>query len=303
MFKPITSGLRELTAPKAPLRRIAKKKRPVPDYGLEIGDDEEVLDYGLENLFGDQVLRQDEKQIVPKPPAYKDIFDKIASGEKKIYIDPYDEFDFNIPTLDKEGYDDPPPEYQEEEEGPDYSILEEDRISELLDKFQVPNYNEVESRLTEPEMNDRKKKVYLKNIVKKAKEQRQKLNGFEADVTKKSKKGLLTEPEAQYQRKMISDVRKVLKDYINYNKQIHESITGSGLKRRKKGKRGGRIMFFNDPTEMMKKLELIIGSMLAGNNSTELRNTGVAILDILLRNSVLNRPQYNKLYKNYFSTK
>ena len=62
-------------------------------------------------------------------------------------------------------------------------------------------------------------------------------------------------------------------------------------------------MFFNDPTEMMKKLELIIGSMLAGNNSIELRNTGVAILDMLLRNSVLNIPQYNKIYKNYFRTK
>ena len=35
------------------------------------------------------------------------------------------------------------------------------------------------------------------------------------------------------------------------------------------------------PTEMIKKLEIIIGSMVAGNNSIELRNTGVAILDIL----------------------
>ena len=60
-------------------------------------------------------------------------------------------------------------------------------------------------------------------------------------------------------------------------------------------------MFFNNPTEMMKKLEQIIGSMVAGNNSIELRNTGVAILDILFKNSILNRPQYNKIYKNYFS--
>ena len=51
---------------------------------------------------------------------------------------------------------------------------------------------------------------------------------------------------------------------------------------------------------MIKKLEIIIGSMVAGNNSIELRNTGVAILDILLKNLVLNRPQYNKIYKNYF---
>ena len=60
-------------------------------------------------------------------------------------------------------------------------------------------------------------------------------------------------------------------------------------------------MFFNNPTEMIKKLELIIGSIIAGNNSIELRNTGVTLIDILLRNSILNRSQYNKIYKNYFS--
>ena len=85
LFKPITSGLREFTAPKIPLRRLAKKKGPVPDYGLEIGDDEEVPDYVLEDLFGQQIPPQDEKQIVQKPPSYKNVLDEIASGEK-IYI-------------------------------------------------------------------------------------------------------------------------------------------------------------------------------------------------------------------------
>ena len=51
---------------------------------------------------------------------------------------------------------------------------------------------------------------------------------------------------------------------------------------------------------MIKKLELIIGSMVAGNNSIELRNTGVALLDILLKNSILNKSQYTKIMKNYF---
>ena len=83
LFEPITSGLRDLTAPKAPLRRLLNKKKQVPDYGLEIGDDEEVPDYGQEDLFGEEVLPQNDKQLVPKPPSYEDVLKDLASGEKK----------------------------------------------------------------------------------------------------------------------------------------------------------------------------------------------------------------------------
>ena len=175
MFKPITSGLRELTAPKIPLRReltapkiplrrLAKKKGPVPDYGIGAEDDDEVPDYGLEDLFGQQIPPQDEKQIVPKPPTYKDVLYEIASGEKEIYIDPdYYKYDLPVPTIDEEGYEDPPPY---EEEGIDYAILEEDQINEVLDNFNLPYYDDIELRMTEEEMNDKKRKYYLKKIVK-----------------------------------------------------------------------------------------------------------------------------------------
>ena len=83
LFEPITSELKGLTVPRASLRRLAKKKRPVPDYSLEIGDDEDVPDYGLEDLFSEQVLPQNNKQLVPKPPTYEDVLKDIASGEKK----------------------------------------------------------------------------------------------------------------------------------------------------------------------------------------------------------------------------
>ena len=283
-FKPITSGLREITAPKMPLRRLSKKKAPVPDYGIAI--DDEVPDYGLEDLFGDQVLPQNDKQLVPKPPSYEDVLKDLASGEKQMYIDPA--FMYELEDL--------PPEY--EEEGPDYNILEEDEINQALDKLNIPNYDDVELRLREEEMDNTKSKAYLKKILKDAKKQRMKLNGYSADVSKKLSSGSITEAMAQHQRKLIQDTRKVLTDYIDYNNQRLKNIKGSGLK--KKIKRGGQVQFFNNPTEMIKKLELIIGSMIAGNNSIELRNTGVAILDILFKNSILNRLQYNKIYKNYF---
>ena len=284
LFKPITSGLKELKTPKAPLRRFAKKKGLVPDYGIDI--DDEVPDYGLEDLFSEQVQPQNEKQLVPKPPSYEDVLEDIASGKKTMYIDP--EYMYEPEDL--------PPGY--DEEGPDYNIIEEDEVNQALDTLQIPNYNDIELRLTEEDMDDNKRKAYLNKILKNAKDQRAKLTGYSTDVTKKRKIGLISEAEAQYRRKVIKDTRKVLNEYIGYNNQRLKTVKGSGLI--KKRTRGGQIQFFNNPTEMIKKLELIIGSMVAGNNSIELRNTGVALLDILLKNSILNKSQYNKIMKNYF---
>ena len=285
LFKPITSGLKELTTPKAQLRRLLKKKGPVPDYGISI--DDEVPDYGLDDLFSEQIQPQNEKQLVLKPPSYETVLEDIASGKKEIHVDP--EY---IPEVD-----DLPPEY--EEEVPDYAIIEEDEVNQALDKLEIPNYNDIELRLTEEDMDDNKKKAYLNKILKDAKEKRGQLPGFSTHVTKKLKKGLISQAEAQYQRKVILDTRKVLNEYIGYNEKKLTSIKGSGLKKNKR-KRGGQIQFFNNPTEMMKKLELIIASIAAGNTSIELRNTGVAILDILLKNSILNKSQYTKIMKNYF---
>ena len=58
-------------------------------------------------------------------------------------------------------------------------------------------------------------------------------------------------------------------------------------------------MFFNDVKQLLKKLELIVGEILAGN-TIEMRNTGVAILDMLLKTSKINKAQHEKLYKTYF---
>ena len=96
--------------------------------------------------------------------------------------------------------------------------------------------------------------LILPKPLKKAKEKRQQLPGYSSDITKKLNSGSITEAEAQYQRKIIQDTRKVLTDYMNYHQQKLQklkSIKGSGLK--KKTKRGGQVMFFNNPTEMIEK--------------------------------------------------
>ena len=287
LFKPITSGLKELAKPQPIKRRLQKKKLEVPNYGIAI--DDEVPDYGLEDLFGDQVLPQDDKQLVPKPPSYDDVLKDLETGEKKIYVNP--EY---MQQLED------PPEY-EEDEVPDYEIFEEDRINETLDELGLTNYDDIEAQLKREDMTEKTRHSFLSKKIENATKKRQQLPGYKTHITKQLNKGLISQSEAQFRRKVIDDARKVLNDYINYNKNKLKSIKGSGLKR-KTTKRGGNVSaVFINPKEAIKKLDLIVGSIGAGNNSIELRNTGVAILDILLRNYIISKDKYNKIYKNFFS--
>ena len=65
-------------------------------------------------------------------------------------------------------------------------------------------------------------------------------------------------------------------------------------------KKGGTVRFFAKFTELFQKLEVIIGSILAGNTNQGIRNTGVEILDFLLKEGAINRSQHEKIFKNYF---
>ena len=42
----------------------------------------------LDDLFGDYVPPQQEKQLVPKPPTYEESLADILEGNKEIYVDP-----------------------------------------------------------------------------------------------------------------------------------------------------------------------------------------------------------------------
>ena len=127
-------------------------------------------------------------------------------------------------------------------------------------------------------MNDTKRVKYFQKQITLANKEWQRLACFNTAVKLKLQKGLITQQGAQFKTKVISDRRKTVTDYIEYHKQIQKLLkkSESGLKRKK----GRNIMLFN-----------------------KLRNTGVAITDILLKNNFISRPQYNKLYKNISKSK
>ena len=95
--------------------------------------------------------------------------------------------------------------------------------------------------------------------------------------------------------KRLDNKMAVLNKYIKDHKKKLESE-----KKIRRRKRGGNVIFFNDTNQLLKKLELIIGEILAGNKSIQMRNTGVSILDTLLRMGTINRSQYDILYDQYF---
>ena len=155
-------------------------------------------------------------------------------------------------------HEDLPPKYEdltteyEEFETPDYNILEEDRINELLDKLEIPNYDTVELQLNQEGMINKLKQTFLREKIDQAAKKRQQLSGYSMNITKKLKQGSISQAEAPYHRKVIGDTRQILTDYIDFHQNRLKNIKGSGLKR--KTKRGGKFMFFNDPTEVVKKI-------------------------------------------------
>ena len=272
VFKPITTKLDDVAFRNLNIPRLTKKrgrKQGVPDYGIAL-EDEDIPDYGLDDFFDEGLVPENKKQIVPKPPTYEESLKDILEGEDK------------------------PPEYEEDEEI-DYALDDEDSANMILDELELSNYDDIEKQINQPEMTQRKIKKYVNKKLKDAEFRRNLLKGSKAHATKEYNKGKIGEAEKTMKHKRIDNARVVLNQYIKHYENKVEMMEGSGLK-----KRGGNIVFFNDVKQLLKKLELIVGEISAGNTSIEMRNTGVAILDMLLKTSKINKAQHEKLYKTYF---
>ena len=271
-FKPITTKLDKVAFRNLNIPRLTKKrgkKLGVPDYGIAL-EDEDIPDYGLDDFFDEGLGPENEKQIVPKPPTYEESLKDVLEAQ------------------------DLPPEYEEDEEI-DYALDEEDSANMILDDLGLSNYDDIEKQLNQPEMTQRKIKKYVNKKLKDAEFRRNQLKGRKTQVSRAYKKGDIGEAQKTMDFKRIDNARAVLNQYIKHYANKVKTMEGSGLK-----KRGGNIVFFNDVKQLLKKLELIVGEILAGNTSIEMRNTGVAILDMLLKTSKINKAQHEKLYKTYF---
>ena len=280
VFKPITTKLDDVAFRNLNIPRLTKKrgkKLGVPDYGIAL-EDEDIPDYGLDDFFDEGLVPENEKQIVPKPPTYEESLKDVLEGKKQTYVDPQDM----------------PPEYEEDEEI-DYALDEEDSANMILDDLDLSNYDDIEKQINQPEMTQRKIKKYVNKKLKDAEHKRNQLKGRKTQVLLAYKKGDIVEAQKTIDFKRIDNARAVLNQYIKHYANKVKTMEGSGLK-----KRGGNIVFFNDVKQLLKKLELIVGEILAGNTSIEMRNTGVAILDMLLKTSKINKAQHEKLYKTYF---
>ena len=289
VFEPITSKLDDVALRNLNIPRLTKKrgkKLDVPDYAVNIEDEDGgIPDYGLDDFFDEGLVPENKKQIVPKPPTYEESLKDILEGKKQIYVDP---------QYFPEEPQDMPPGYEEDEEI-DYALDEEDSDNLILDDLKLSNYDDIEMQLNQPEMTKRKIKPYLTKKIEAAVHKRNQLKGSKTQVLLKYKIGKIGEAEMTQDSKRIDNARGVLNQYIKHYENKVKMMEGSGLK-----KRGGNIVFFNDVKQLLKKLELIVGEILAGNTSIKMRNTGVAILDMLLRTSTINKAQHEKLYKAYF---
>ena len=286
-FKPITTKLDDVALRNLNIPQLTKKrgkKQGVPDYGIAL-EDEDIPDYGLDDFFDEGLGPENEKQIVPKPPTYEESLQDILEGKKQMYVNP---------QYFPEEPQDMPPEYEEDEEI-DYALDEEDSANTILDDLGLPNYDAIEKQLNQPEMTQKRIKRYVDKQLKDAEFKRHQLKGYKSQVSQAYKKGKIGEAQKTLDYKRIDNASAVLNQYIKHYENKVKMKKGSGLK-----KRGGNIVFFNDVKQLLKKLELIVGEILAGNTSIEMRNTGVAILDMLLKTSKINKAQHEKLYKTYF---
>ena len=245
------------------------------DYAPEVDPYEEMDVEGLLNLE-DYVPPQAEKQIAKKPqkpPQYE--------------MDP--SF-WQIP-------DEPPPPYEEDLEEEE---LEEMDDNQILDQLDLPNYDDVEKRLAEPEMNNVRRQNYFRKVQKDAETKRKQVAALKTHAANAFKRGEIAKEEMDEAYAESDRLQKPIKELKVKVKQKLKPIIKPKKIKAIATQKGRGVVFYNNPQELLQKLAVILGEMEAGNSSLKMRNMGQTILDTLLENKSINKTTYGKLVKKYF---
>ena len=64
---------------------------------------------------------------------------------------------------------------------------------------------------------------------------------------------------------------------------------------------GSGIVYYNDPTTLVDRMQVIMGSIAAGNKSPVLKNDLSQIFDELLKIGVFDKTIHERMYKKYLA--
>ena len=246
------------------------------DYAPEVDPYEEMDVEGLLDLE-DYVPPQAEKQIAKKPQ-------KLPQYE----MDP--SF-WQIPN-------EPPPGYSEIFDDDDDEQPEEEMDdNQILNQLDLPNYDDVEKRLAEPEMNYERRQNYLRKVAKDAENRQRQATVIKTHAANAYKRGEITKEEMD---KAYAESDRLQKPIKELKKKVKQKLTLKIKPKKLKSITGKGVVFYNNPQELLKKLAVNLGEMEAGNTSLKMRNMGQTILDTLLENGTLNKSAYGAIVKKYF---
>ena len=242
VFKPVTSKLDDVIVSnlisKTPkMRKRPPKKGEVPNYGIDIEDEDEDINLG--DLFDEQpVPPQQEKQMGPVPPPYEEFYiDPEYYQTKQTYPDPMEETPQNIPAYipydptNDDLPDDDPPDYDEDQPIEFAINTDLERMVLDSDEINLPNYESVQKTIDQVADTNKRKIMVLNNFIKRAIKIRQQIRGYKSHNTKTYK---INYPKTWEMNKRKYDIQDlVLKRYINnLTNQKQQYKTGSGIRGR-----------------------------------------------------------------------
>ena len=141
--------------------------------------------------------------------------------------------------------------------------------NKILDELNLPNYDDVEMRLAQPEMTATKQRNHPDFVIKDAETRRRQAVAMKLNVTKDFKAKIINSEVRDLKHKKSHELQAEIKEYMKHYRSKLETMEKKGSGRKQRG-RGTYI--FNDAKEMLQNLTLIIAEMEAGNTSIKMRN-------------------------------